>query len=48
MLSRNPDERPTTYGIRASTPLRIYQVKSVLCYETFKMLNTFILSWIQQ
>nr|CAH0105848.1 unnamed protein product [Daphnia galeata] len=29
MLSRNPDERPTTYGIRASTPLRIYQDSTV-------------------
>lgn len=27
MLSRNPDERPTTYGIRSSTPLKSFQVK---------------------
>lgn len=25
MLSRNPDERPTTYGIRSSTPLKSFQ-----------------------
>jgi len=32
MLSRNPDERPTTYGIRASKSLVKYQVRNSLTH----------------